>query len=101
MSHTTFEELNEKIIKWQKEIPVGSRWIHFKDEKSERPYRVMNLALEEASEEVVVVYRREDRPENFTRREAPLIWTRPVEGQKGWLSELEINGTKVKRFRKI
>lgn len=82
MSHTTFEQLHDRILKWQKEIPVGSRWIHFKDEKSEHPYKVLNIALEEASEQAVVIYSREDRPETF-------IWTRPVEGEKGWLSEVE------------
>lgn len=94
MSHKTFEELGRKIKDMESIIPLGSRWIHFIDKKEEHPYLVLNLALEEASEEVVVIYRREDLPESF-------IWTRPVKGEKGWLSKTEVNGKKVERFKKV
>jgi hypothetical protein len=94
MSHASFEILHQKILDVEKEIPTGSKWVHFKDQKAEHPYLVLKLALDEESEEVVVIYRREDRPENF-------CWSRPVSGEKGWLSTVEVDGKHVKRFKKI
>ena len=91
MRHKTFAELHQKILEAEKIIPVGSQWIHYKDEKGVHPYVVLKLALEEATEEVVVVYRREDMPDSF-------IWTRPVNGESEWLSSVNREGKEVPRF---
>ena len=94
MVRKTTDQLMIELAKRELQIPAGSKWIHFKDTKSEHPYVVLNLALEEESESVVVVYHREDMPENF-------IWTRPALGEKGWLSNVEIEGTIHDRFKRI
>jgi hypothetical protein len=91
MSHTSFENLHQKILGLEKEIPTGSMWIHFKDQKAEHPYIVLNLALEEASGEIVVIYKREDRSDSF-------CWSRPVFGEKGWLSKSESG---LERFTRL
>jgi hypothetical protein len=94
MARKTTDDLLIQLAEREIQIPAGSRWIHFKDKKSEHPYVVLNLALEEESESVVVVYRREDMPKTF-------IWTRPALGEKGWLSNVEIEGTIHDRFKRI
>lgn len=92
MSHPSFDQLLQKLQKFESQIPKGSRWIHYKDEKSEHPYEVLNLAINEADEEVVVCYRRLDMPENF-------VWVRKVKGESGWLTNVEIQGKEIPRFR--
>lgn len=87
MSHTSFSDLQHKVDKIKKQIPLGSKWIHFKDINAESPYEVVNVAIEEANEEIVVIYRKTDLPDSF-------CWVRPVNGENGWLSKNEKGNTR-------
>jgi hypothetical protein len=66
-------------------VMVGGRYRHYKNLE----YRVVCVALLEATEEPCVVY------EALYPNETSRFWIRPV---KEFLSEVEVNGKKMKRF---
>ena len=89
MSHTPQSELAPKIEVAKKFVEINGIYYHYKLGK-EFPYKVLVLALLEANEEIAVVY--------AAQYGDHLVWVRPL---SSWLSEVETEAGKVKRFIKV
>jgi hypothetical protein len=81
-------DLANKLIDAQKRVQVGAAYVHYRN--PQKIYKVLNLALLEANEEVGVVYQ--------AQYDAKLVWVRPL---SSWLSTVEYNGAQVPRFNKV
>lgn len=79
-------DLANKLIDAQMHVQVGAAYVHYRN--PQKVYKVLNLALLEANEEVSVVYE--------AQYDSHLIWVRPL---SSWLSTVEHNGAEVPRFR--
>lgn len=80
------DELSRLLHSAAQEVAVGSRYLHYKQDTA---YTVLNLAIQESSDEIVVVYRAE-YGEGLTF----------VRALDSWLETVEQNGSRVPRFRK-
>lgn len=69
MAHLGVEVLYNRLKTASKTIPAGSKWYHYKNKNLH--YAVVNLALQENKEEVVVVYK-----PLYT--DYDILWTRPL-----------------------
>ncbi len=88
MAHTTQEDLQKKIDEALKLIQVGAKYVHFKNPDNQ--YIVEFVGLLENSEEVCVAYR--------ALYGKGLLWVRTL---SDFLAEKEVDGERVKRFRKV
>jgi hypothetical protein len=82
----TLTELKELLIQAEENVPKGSVYRHYRDNKGETPYTVTGHAITEADETLVVLYQ---NPEGIT-------FSRPLTE----FVELLRGGTQ-KRFQKI
>lgn len=83
MSHTSELELKQKIK--QVDIDAGDVYHHYKD--STKLYKVLHVALDEATEHVMVVYQ--------ALYGEGLVWVRNLES---FQSDVKYNGETIKRF---
>lgn len=80
------KELQASLAAAIQEVPTGEMYRHYRDNKGEKPYRVVGHAIEEKSESVLVLYQSQEQ----------IIFSRP-------LSEFieTVRGGTQKRFQKI
>lgn len=88
MSHTSIQELSERLNYAKLQVEVGGTYQHFRD--SSKHYKVLAIALNESNEEPVVVYQSLYMPY--------VIWTRPV---TLWTERVDNEGKLVPRFQKV
>ena len=79
-------QLSQKLAQAAQQVTVGARYMHYK----QLSYKVLAIALREEDNEPCVVYQAE-YGDNIT-------WIRPV---SSWVEDVEVDGNKVKRFKKI
>ncbi len=80
------EELAARLLRAAEQVTVGAEYEHYKHMR----YKVLQVALLEATNEPCVVYRAQ-----YGER---LIFVRPV---ANWLEQVEIEGRLVPRFAKV
>lgn len=88
MSHTSIQELSDRLNTAKLKVEVGSTYHHYRDPS--KHYKVLAIALNEGNEEPVVVYQSLYMPY--------VIWTRPV---AVWTEMIHHEGRQVFRFQKI
>lgn len=87
MSHLSHDELAKKLIDAAKLVKIGGIYKHYK--YPERNYKVTNLAIQEASEKVCVIY------QDVSDKSAPSF----VRDLDSWLEKVEWHGSIVDRFK--
>lgn len=80
----TIRELEEKLKEASKKVKVGGRYWHFKN--PDHFYTVVSLGIQEATENVCVLYKAEY---------ADITFVRDLES---WISKVEVNGKLADRF---
>ncbi len=86
MAHLDSATFEQAIIEAKKLVSVAAIYSHYKDRAKQ--YKILCLALDEASESVCVVYQ--------ALYEPYLTWIRPL---ANFLETVEWQGEKVKRFQ--
>lgn len=86
MPHISHEELNRKLSDASKVVKVGAIYQHYKFPN--RNYKVTNIAIQEASEQVCIVYH------DVSVVDAPSF----VRDLTSWLSTVEWEGKSIPRF---
>ncbi len=81
------EQLLKELSEAGELVEIGGEYIHYKD--NSKTYRVIELAIEEATDEVCVVYKA-----NYGEG---LVSTRPLES---WIQNVVVGDKKVPRFCK-
>ena len=90
--HLSEKELLAQLEQARKEVVVGDLYAHYRDLKN--PYRVIDLAILEATQEPSVLYRKE----NASSALSSIVWVRPL---SSWLEKVNFEGTMTPRFQKI
>ncbi len=54
--HLTLEDLGVLLQKAEEQVPTGSVWRHYRDNKGEKPYTVTGHVITEADDSVAVLY---------------------------------------------
>lgn len=88
MGHQSAESLEQLVKTAQAQIEVNQIYQHYKD--SNKVYRIVALALDEASESVSIVYQALYSPH--------LTWIRPL---TNFLGEVSWEGKVVPRFQLV
>lgn len=89
MSHlVSLDELQQKLVDAAQQVTVGGRYVHYKS--TDKTYRVTELVIIEATNEVGVLYKSEYAPS--------LSYVRPL---SDWLTKIEREGVSLDRFRFI
>lgn len=88
MAHLPEETLAKRLEDARKLVEVGASYVHYKGPS--RSYKVTGLALLEHSDEAAVIYEWE-----YGQR---LAFIRPL---SDFLSEVEVGGARIPRFRKL
>jgi hypothetical protein len=92
MVHLEKEQLLTKLEEANKVVVVGGHYVHYKN--PDGIYVVIGFGIDEDTEEVRVEYQRID--------ENPSIpWRRKLVGENGWLTEVEVDGQLIPRFKKV
>lgn len=86
MSHIIHDELNQQLVQASQVVKIGSIYHHYKF--PDRDYRVLNLAIQEATEKICVIYQDTKEPN------APIF----VRNLDSWLENVEWKGRTVARF---
>lgn len=85
MSKKTNEELVEELKEGAKIVKVGGIYAHYKH--PDNLYKIMGLAIQEATNKVCVIYR--------TEYGKQIIFIRDLDN---WIEKVEVEGKKVPRF---
>lgn len=89
MSHTrSHQQIEDEIKDAEKHVMVGGVYSHYKN--TDNLYVVENIAVDEITEKLCVVYRAE-----YGKK--PLF----VRSLESWLEVVDVNGKKVERFRLV
>lgn len=88
MSHKDQETLLKELEQAHKLVKVGSEYKHYKN--PDKLYKVIEIAILEASDEACVIYQAQYGDK--------LSFVRPL---SSWLDTVEWSGQKVPRFTKI
>lgn len=88
MAHVPLALLTEKVQQAALRVEVGGRYAHYKDPA--HTYRVLALAVLEATDEVAVVYAAEYADN--------LSFVRPLES---WVETVSFEGREVARYQKL
>ena len=91
MAHTERVVLEKKLAEALKVVSTGQRWRHT---KSGGEYTIVSAGINEATEEIVVVYRE-------LNHEPSITWIRTFDTGDGWVVPTEIDGKPAARFMKI
>jgi hypothetical protein len=89
-NHKPADILNKEISETKKQIPIGSKWYHFKS--PEHYYEITGIVVIEDTDGIGVLYTSTFKPTKG------ITFLRPIES---FLSEKETENGKVKRFVKI
>lgn len=90
--HLSEGDLALQLEQAGKVIEVGGLYAHYRDPKS--PYKVIALAIIEATQEVGVAYRKEFGSDVMRS----ITWIRPL---TSWLEKVDFEGRIVPRFQKV
>jgi hypothetical protein len=90
--HLSEKELLDQLEQARKEVVVGALYVHYRDRRN--PYRVIDLAILEASQEPSVLYKKESASSDLSS----ITWVRPL---SSWLEKVDFEGSMVSRFQKI
>lgn len=85
MAHTELDMLKQKMDEAAQSVVIGGIYVHYRN--PDKPYQVLNLAIQEATEQICVIYK------NLYGTE--LIWVRNLDS---WNSMVMHNGDMVPRF---
>lgn len=88
MNHTSIEELVKKQKGAQSNVEIDATYAHYRN--ADLKYKVIAIGLQEATEKVCVIYQ--------ALYGDKLTWVRDLDS---WLSEVDLQGKKVARFKKI
>lgn len=88
MSHRSFAELNDEIKKAREHVSVGGLYSHYKHPQN--LYRVVGLAIQEATDKVCVIYQ--------PQKNKQTLWIRDLDN---WLEKPVVDGKVVDRFRLV
>jgi hypothetical protein len=88
MAHKTQQELTDLIHQAAEQVTLDGLYCHYKNPS--QLYRVTQLVIREATEEVDVVYEARYGPR--------ISYTRPL---RSWLDMVEYEGRSVRRFQQI
>ena len=80
-----------KLEQAKNQIEIGAKYQHT---KSGGQYLVLNLVIQEDTEEIRVIYQE-------INHQPAIVWSRSFEGPDGWIIPTKINGKLVPRFTKI
>ncbi|MDB5170648.1 MAG: TonB box-like protein [Candidatus Saccharibacteria bacterium] len=86
--HIPQDELLERIENAKQKVEVGTLYAHYKSR--DKAYKVINIAITEADDELCVIYQ--------AQYGSNLIFVRPLQS---WLEAAELDGKQVPRFTKI
>ena len=86
--HSTEPELLFQLEKAHEQVEVGALYTHYRTETS---YKVLNLAIIEATQEVAVIYQAASNPLKS------VTWIRPL---SSFLEKIYIGDIQVNRFQK-
>lgn len=89
MPHISNDELNRKLSDAAKLVSVGSIYKHYK--YPERNYKVISLAIQEATEKICIIYK------DISESDAPPF----VRDLDSWLESVEWQGAIVPRFKLV
>ena len=92
MGHTPWQELANRIRGAEVKVKPGSLWHHWRD--PDQLYRVVRVGIDEASEDLIVVYEMLVEPK-------PVVWARSLRGADGWLTPVQHNGAEIPRFERV
>ncbi len=92
MAHTPYPELANRIQGAEMKVVPGSLYYHWRN--PDQHYRVVRVGIDEATEELVVVYELLVKPK-------PVVWVRPLRGKDGWLTPVMNNGLESPRFQPV
>lgn len=90
--HLSEEELLSQLEQAGQDVEVGALYAHYRDPKS--CYRVVGLAIIEATQEVAVVYRKEVGSDALKS----MTWVRPI---SSWLEKVSVGDSMVHRFQRV
>ena len=85
-NHISLEQCAEKIEMISRDVPVGSWRVHWKN--PDKPYRITNIVIDEATDEVAIVYQWQWSEVSFVRL------------AKIFLEEIIVDDKKIQRFRR-
>ena len=85
--HLSEKELLSQLEGAHKVVEVGAVYAHYRDPKSH--YKVLSLAILEATQEVAVIYQKADAS-------SPISWIRPI---SSWVEKVSIGNALVQRFQ--
>ena len=88
--HLSEEELVLQLEKAHKSVKVGAVYAHYRDPRSR--YKVVGLAVIEATQEPGVLYQKETGSDDLKS----MVWVRPI---SSWLDKVKVDGNLVPRFR--
>ncbi len=86
MAHSLLSDLQKQLQKALALVEVGGNYYHYQNDQ--KIYKVLNVAIQEATEKVWVIYQSIDNNQ--------ITWVRDLDK---WLELVENNGTQVKRFQ--
>jgi len=84
------EELSKRLAEAARLVTVGAQYMHYKS----KPYKVLNLALTEETNEVCVIY----QAQYANKYGDKLTFIRPLQN---WIEDVEWEGKQLKRFTPI
>lgn len=90
--HLSESELLAQLEKARKKVEIGALYLHYRNPT--QPYKVLDLAIIEATQEVGVIYRKE----NGSKALQLVVWIRPL---SSFLEKIPFEGKQVERFKKI
>ena len=91
MAHTERIVFEEKLADALKVVCPGQKWRHT---KSGGEYTIVSVGINEATEEIVVVYKE-------LSHEPPITWIRTFDTGDGWIEPTEIGGKPAARFTRM
>jgi hypothetical protein len=86
--HKSSDELKRELAAARQQVKVGGIYAHYKQPAN--TYKVLDVAVEEATDEVCVIYQAQYGDK--------LVFTRPL---KSWLESVDKDGARVERFSQI
>jgi hypothetical protein len=91
MAHTSHIELAGRTAAAQTEVKVGELYYHWRNPGQH--YSVLNVGVNEADEQIVVVYE--------LQADKPIVWVRPLRGEDGWLTPVMQDDQEIPRFNRV
>lgn len=91
MAHTSYLELAGRVKAARMKVKVGGLYHHWRN--PDVSYRVLAVGVNEADEQIVVVYE--------LQADQPVAWVRPLRGPGGWLEPVEHEGRTIPRFQLV